>query len=81
MLNATIKTSVGDIVTDCIEAPLQHHTLGLSYTATGYGDKLPTPYKVHYKNRWYRVYSICYSNVSTEYVLINKARALVDINQ
>ncbi len=59
------------------EKPLYHHVNGLSYTATGYGSKLPSRYMVKFNNRWYRVYSICYSNVSTEYVLINGERVIV----
>lgn len=62
------------------EKPLQHHILGLSYTATGYGNKLPTRYMARYDNRWYRIYSICYSNVSTEYVLIKGEQIKVEFN-
>ena len=61
------------------EKPLRHHLLGLQYTASGYGNKLPSIYMIHYENRWYRVYSICYSNVSTEYVIImGKRIRLID---
>ena len=59
------------------EKLLRHHLLGLQYTATGYGNKLPNIYMIHYENRWYRVYSICYSNVSTEYVIIMGKRVTV----
>lgn len=61
------------------EKPLRHHTLGLSYTATGYGAKLPTRYRVRFNGRWYRVYSVCYSNVSSEYVTVNGERVGVTI--
>jgi len=49
---------------------MRHHRLRLNYTASGYGSKLPTRYKIKYDNRWYRVYSCCHSNVSTEFVRI-----------
>lgn len=62
------------------EKPLYHHIHGLNYTATGYGSKLPTRYMVRFNNRWYRVYSVCYSNVSTEYVLIDGGRVKVTIH-
>ena len=62
------------------EQPLPHHIAGLQYTATGYGNKLPTRYMVRYDGRWYRVYSICYSNVSTEYVLIRGDKITVTID-
>lgn len=38
-------------------------------TVNGYGSKIPSRYKVLYKNRWYRVYSKCFSNVSCEYII------------
>lgn len=63
------------------EKPLRHHMAGLSYTATGYGSKLPTRCMIQYDGRWYRVYSICYSNVSTEYVVIGGERVIVQIDQ
>jgi hypothetical protein len=31
--------------------------LGLSYTATGYGSKIPTEYQIFIGKRWYRVYT------------------------
>lgn len=59
--------------------PMTHHRLGVSYTATGYGSKLPTRYKVLYDNRWYRVYSVCFSNVSSEYIICRGDKITVQI--
>ena len=59
------------------EKEMKHHRLGLQYTATGYGTKLPTRYMLRFDGRWYRMYSICYSNVSTEYVLIDGEKVTV----
>jgi len=59
------------------EEPMPHHTAGLSYTRTGYGSKIPSLYKVQYQGRWYRVYSVCYSNVSTEYIVVKGERVVV----
>ena len=42
---------------------------GLSYTASGYGRKIPTRYKVKYNNRWYRVYCCIFSNSGTCYIV------------
>jgi len=50
-------------------APMRHHKLGLSYTSTGYGGKIPTQYMVKYNNRWLRVYCAIYSNVGSLYIL------------
>jgi len=49
-------------------APMYHHLHGLSYTATGYGSRLPTQYMVKVVNRWRRVYCVCFSNVGTLYI-------------
>jgi hypothetical protein len=35
-----------------------------------YGKKIATSHKVKWGNRFYRVYSTCYSNVSTEYIIV-----------
>ena len=50
------------------DAPLRHHKLGLSYTASGYGKDIPTRRKVRAFGRWYRVYSTCYSNAASCYI-------------
>ena len=65
--------------TDLIESPLWYHNRGLNQTASGYGKKLVTVYKVRYNNKLYRVYSMCYSNVSAEYILIKKEKHVVNI--
>lgn len=41
---------------------------GLSYTATGYGKRIPTPYMVRFNGRWRRVYCAIFSNVGTCYI-------------
>lgn len=55
--------------------PLWWHTQGIQETATNYGRKLTTPYKVEHNGRLYRVYCrcfrsrYCYSNVLLLYIL------------
>lgn len=49
--------------------PLWWHEQHRQQTATGYGKKLTTPYKVEHNGRLYRVYCICYSNSGTLYIL------------
>ena len=61
---------------DFKEKPLWWQEQGLMYTATGYGSKIPTRYMVKTNNRWYRVYSICYSNVATDYI-VSKGEKIV----
>lgn len=50
-------------------------------SATGYGNKLPSQVRLHCAdNRIRRVYAICYSNVSTAYILYKGERILIDID-
>jgi len=51
-------------------APLWWQLKCLSYTATGYGNRIPTPYMVQLPGspRWRRVYCCIYSNSGTCYV-------------
>lgn len=41
---------------------------GLSFTATGYGGRIPTQYKVQLNGKWRRVYCAIYSNTGTCYI-------------
>lgn len=45
-----------------------HHEKGLSYTASGYGKRIPTRHKVFFNDRWRRVYVCCFSNSGTAYI-------------
>jgi hypothetical protein len=48
--------------------PLWWQEKGLSYTASGYGRKIPTVYQVRIRGRWRRVYCYVFSNAGTCYV-------------
>lgn len=50
---------------------------GLSYTASGYGGKIPTRHKIKINGRWRRVYCMVYSNSGTCYVVVNGRKMLV----
>lgn len=60
--------------------PLPHHTAGLSYTATGYGAKIPTPHMVLYDGRWRRVYVAQYSNAGSAYVIVGGEKISVSLH-
>ena len=64
-----------------IHAPLYPHLCNVQYTKSGYGSKIPSEYKVRYNNRLYRVYAICYSNIASYYILVNKQKQRVEIYQ
>ena len=50
------------------DAPLWWQVQGLSYTATGYGKRIPTPNMVKHGGKWRRVYCCIFSNVGTCYI-------------
>lgn len=50
------------ISAECKASPLWWQLQGLSYTASGYGSRIPTRYMVKFNNRWRRVYCAIYSN-------------------
>lgn len=47
---------------------LEWQKRGLSYTATGYGAKIPTRYMVQFNGKWRRVYCRIYSNSGTCFI-------------
>jgi hypothetical protein len=61
-----------------IEAPHPlYHEQGYWQTATGYGGKLITRYKVEWNGRIRRVYCMCWSNVGTLYILCKGERWII----
>ncbi|WP_395652458.1 hypothetical protein [Brevundimonas sp.] len=49
-------------------APLWWQERGLSYTASGYGNRIPTRHMVRWNGKWRRVYVCCYGNSGTCYI-------------
>ena len=54
----------------CTYSPLWWQIKGLTQTASGYGRKLNTGYKVEYQGRMRRIYCAQISNAGTCYILI-----------
>lgn len=54
---------------------------GLTWTASGYGPKIPSSRQLFVAGRWRRVYVAQYSNAGTAYVIVNGARRLVHASQ
>ena len=52
---------------------------GLSYTSTGYGNKIPTSWKVKHNGRWKRVYCYIYSNSGTCFIMSYGKKIVVDL--
>lgn len=75
-----IKDEMGNYVErELIYAPTQWQKAGLQQTATGYGSRLNSGYKVAYRGKIRRIYAICYSNVASFYVLIRGKRTFLGI--
>lgn len=71
---------------ECRETPMAHHIAGLSFTASGYGSRIPTEYMVKWRGRWRRVYCRIFSNAGTLYIREPSAtethgRIVVDIDR
>lgn len=61
-----------------VDTPLSWQTAGLSYTASGYGAKIPTRYVAKFFNGLRRrVYCTCYSNAGTYWVYVSGERVIL----
>ena len=50
------------------ESLMAHHLAGLTWTASGYGARIPSRYMVHINGKWRRVYCRIYSNIGTMFI-------------
>lgn len=50
------------------DAPLWWQERGLSFTASGYGKRIPTRQMVKFNGKWRRVYCCIFSNIGTCYI-------------
>lgn len=66
---------------ETIHAPLWFHKRNLLQTSTGCGSKLSTEYKVKHEGKWKRVYTSCFSNCGTSYILKGKEKIIVEANE
>lgn len=60
--------------------PLQWQLAGKSYTASGYGGKIPTTKMIRINKRLYRIYVMIYGNSGTAYILIKGKKVIPQIN-
>lgn len=59
------------------DAPLWHHSQGLSYTASGYGSRIPSRTMVRFRGKWRRVYVRIFSNVGTAYIMAPSGSSII----
>jgi hypothetical protein len=57
--------------------PLWWHKQGLMQTASGYGSKLNTGFKIRFNGRLYRVYCCQWSNSGTAYIISKGDRLVI----
>lgn len=62
------RDSFATIRVDCQVKPLWWQEKGLSFTATGYGARIATPYVVRFNGKLRRVYCLQYSNAGTLFI-------------
>ena len=60
------------------ESPLPWQKLGLAYTRSGYGRRIPTECMIRLNKRWRRVYCCVYSNAGTCYIGKIEQKLFVD---
>lgn len=74
-LNVTLKHYVdGALNFEDLQAEqhlLDWQVAGLQKTATGYGKKIPTSWKVRYLGKLRRIYQDVYSNSGVSYIIVN----------
>lgn len=75
----TVRLASGPVQCEATYRPLWWQVKGLTYTASGYGGKIPTPWQVQLpgSTRWYRVYCMIYSNSGTCYIVHKGERVFV----
>lgn len=72
------RISLGNHHEDLIDAPLWWHNQGLQQTASGYGRKLTTHWKIRFNGRDYRVYATCISNAASHWFTANGRKIWID---
>ena len=72
------KDNFCTVAVDAKDSPLWWQKQGLSYTASGYGSKIPTRHMVRFNSRWHRVYCRIYSNAGTCYIVSGKEQFIVN---
>ena len=64
--------------TDLVDSPLWWQLKGLQQTASGYGKKLTTHWKISFNGKLYRVYATCFGNVASCWFTVKRRHIFVD---
>lgn len=75
-----VRYTIGRESPACMQKLLSWQKQGLSYTASGYGKKIPTSYLVRtIDQKWRRVYCTIYSNIGTTWIIQDGEKIIVDL--
>lgn len=69
--------TANDVELPLIDAPLWWHDAGLCKTASGYGKKIESRYKVFFQGKKRRIYSDCFGNSGSNYIFVKGERISV----
>lgn len=53
---------------EVIDSPLPCHKQGPAFNSSGYGKKIPTPYKIHFEGKLYRIYVSVFGNAGSAWI-------------
>jgi hypothetical protein len=77
-----MRATIQGLEVPAIEKPLNWQKMGLQFTASGYGSRVPTAYMVEVNGKWRRVYCKIYSNIGTLYIGKNiQSGCIVDLER
>jgi len=74
-----VKSDLDRILANCkelIDAPPEWMKRGLTETASGYGSKLNSGFKISFNGRIYRIYTTIFSNSGTNW-FVSKGRKII----
>lgn len=63
---------------DLIDAPLWWHEQGLQQTASGYGRRLTSRYKIDFNGKQYRLYTTIFSNAGSTWFKVKGRTIYID---
>jgi hypothetical protein len=69
--------SIFTIKDELVSCPLPWQQRGLQETATGYGKKLTTTWKINLNGRLYRIYCTCYSNNGSAWIKVRGEKIFI----
>lgn len=61
-----------------IDCPLWWHLKNIQQTASGYGNKLTTCYKIQFNSKLYRIYATCYSNSPSLWITVKGKKIFIN---